>query len=55
MDNRKNIVAVGLLTAFDLERLGSSFTRAIPVEDGESFADVLEKLEAIDWPPDPGD
>jgi len=50
MDGRDDIVAVGLLSARDLERLGSSFTRVYPVENADSFADVLAKLEAIDWP-----
>jgi hypothetical protein len=51
MDDRDRIVAVGLLSARDLERLGSGFTRAYPVEDGDSFADVLAQLDAVAWPP----
>lgn len=50
MDDRNDIVAIGLFTARDLERLGSSFTRVYPVETSDGFADVLAKLEAIDWP-----
>lgn len=51
MNDRKDIVAVGLLTAQDLERLGEGFSRAYPLEGADSFADVLAKLEAIEWPP----
>ena len=51
MNDRNDIVAVGLLSARDLERLGTGFTRAYPVEDAHGFADVLAKLEAIEWPP----
>ncbi len=50
MNGRDDIVAVGLLSARDLDRLGSGFTRAYPVEDAHSFGDILAKLEAIDWP-----
>lgn len=51
MDDGNAIVAIGLLTRLDLERLGAGFARAYPVEDADGFADVLAKLEAIEWPP----
>jgi hypothetical protein len=39
------IVAVGLLTASDLERLGSNFSRAYPVEDAPRFSELLRAID----------
>lgn len=41
------IVAVGLLTARDLEVLGASFDRCFRVVDEEAFADLLARLEEV--------
>ncbi|MDO7841801.1 hypothetical protein [Sphingomonas immobilis] len=41
------IVAVGLLTQRDLDRLGSGFKRAIPVANDEMFDDLLTQLDEI--------
>jgi hypothetical protein len=41
------IVAVGLLTQHDLDRLGSGFKRAIPVADDGMFDDLLARLDKI--------
>jgi hypothetical protein len=45
--NDARIVAVGLLTQHDLDRLGSAFSRAIPVEDDGMFDDLLAQLNDI--------
>lgn len=44
-DDRR--IAVGLLTQRDLDRLGSAFDRAIPVEDDGVFDDLLSQLNHI--------
>jgi hypothetical protein len=49
MNDDKRIVAVGLLTNSDLERLGAGFDRAFPVQEGDDFADLLHQLELVDW------
>ena len=41
------IVAVGLLTQHDLDRLGSGFKRAIPVADDGMFDDLLAQLDDV--------
>jgi hypothetical protein len=46
-DNR--IVAVGLLTARDLERLGAGFERAYPVTGDHAFEDLINALDRIPW------
>ena len=46
-DNR--IVAVGLLSALDLERLGPGFERAYPVAGDHAFADLIGALDRIPW------
>jgi len=45
------IVAVGLLTQRDLDVLGNGFRRMFTVEDGDMFADLLEKLDEIEIEP----
>lgn len=42
------IVAVGLLTASDLERLGSSFNRVYPVDQAPRFGDLLQAIDEAD-------
>ena len=41
------IVAVGLLTARDLNVLGKGFARCFPLPDDASFDAVMEQLERI--------
>lgn len=41
----ERIVAVGLLTARDLEVLGSGFRRMFPVERDTSFDDLLTAID----------
>ena len=41
----ERIVAVGLLTARDLEVLGSGFRRMFPVERDTSFDDLLHAID----------
>lgn len=39
------IVAVGLLTARDLEMLGSGFRRVFPIDQGAEFQDLLHAID----------
>lgn len=48
---KDEIVAVGLLTQRDLERLGDRFRGAIPVHPDGMFDDLLAKLDQIDVEP----
>jgi hypothetical protein len=41
----ESIVAVGLLTNRDLERLGSGFKRCFPVSDDRKFEDLLRAID----------
>ncbi|UZK65854.1 hypothetical protein [Sphingomonas sp. M1-B02] len=41
-------MAVGLLSARDLERLGSGFSRCFPVADDGQFEDLLKAIDAAD-------
>jgi hypothetical protein len=45
---QEHIVAVGLLTNRDLERLGSGFKRCFPVSDDGKFEDLLRAIDAAD-------
>jgi hypothetical protein len=45
---QEHIVAVGLLTNRDLERLGSGFKRCFPVSDDQKFEDLLRAIDAAD-------
>jgi hypothetical protein len=45
---QEHIVAVGLLTNRDLERLGSGFKRCFPVSDDSKFEDLLRAIDAAD-------
>ncbi len=42
------IVAVGLLTHRDLDRLGDGFRRCFPVSDDGQFEDLLRAIDAAD-------
>lgn len=42
------IVAVGLLTEIDLNRLGDTFTRLWPVEDAPCFEELLSAIDEAD-------
>ena len=45
------IVSIGFLTQNDLDRLGKTFERHIPVPDDDIFADLLSQLDKIDAEP----
>jgi len=45
---QEHIVAVGLLTNRDLERLGSGFKRCFPVSDDRKFEDLLRAIDEAD-------
>ena len=45
---RDRVVAVGLLTARDLEVLGQGFTRLFPVDSDDVFSDLLIQLGQIE-------
>lgn len=45
---QEDIVAVGLLTGSDLERLGSGFKRCFPVSDDHMFEDLLHAIDHAD-------
>lgn len=45
------IVAIGLLTRGDLERLGDNFRGAIPVPANADFEDLLRALDRIELEP----
>lgn len=42
------IVAVGLLTHRDLDRLGDGFRRCFPVSDDGQFEELLRAIDAAD-------
>ena len=44
----ERIVAIGLLTLSDLERLGETFDRIWPVEEGTDFSDLLREIDEAD-------
>lgn len=48
---KDRIVAVGFLTAQDLDVLGQGFRRHFRVEHEDIFADLLTKLDAIEAAP----
>ncbi len=45
---RERIIAVGLLTGRDLERLGPSFARAYPIDQTTCFAELLAAIDDAD-------
>lgn len=48
MATEEPIVAVGLLTATELDRLGKTFTRFCPLDDTAAFDDLLRKIDIAD-------
>lgn len=46
MDDR--VIAIGLLTARDLDRLGTGFGRAYPIEETPCFGELLRAIDAAD-------
>jgi hypothetical protein len=45
---QEHIVAIGLLTGRDLDRLGSGFRRCFPVSDDGKFEDLLRAIDQAD-------
>ena len=45
---QERIVAVGLLTRGDVQRLGDNFKRLWPVDETPCFAGLLEAIDAAD-------
>ena len=41
----ERIVAIGLLTLNDLERLGETFDRLWPVDKGTDFSELLQAID----------
>ena len=48
MAQRERIVALGLLTQGDLDRLGVSFKRAYPIDETPCFPGLLEAIDEAD-------
>ena len=44
----ERIVAIGLLTLNDLERLGETFDRLWPVDKGTDFSELLQAIDEAD-------
>lgn len=44
----QRIIAVGLLTARDLEVLGQGFTRVYPLDEKPCFAELLRAIDEAD-------
>ena len=44
----ERVVAIGFLTASDLERLGQNFKRAFPIPDARGFEALLEAIDQAD-------
>lgn len=42
------IVAIGLLTRSDIDRLGASFSRLYPVAEAPGFGDLLAAIDEAD-------
>lgn len=42
------VVAIGLLTARDLDLLGAGFRRAYPIEDTACFEELLKAIDRAD-------
>lgn len=45
MTNDKTIIAVGLLTRTDLDRLGASFSRSYPIAETPLFDELLTAID----------
>lgn len=48
MDTRDEIVAIGLLTQNDVQRLGESFSRLFPVPRDGAFDDLIKAIDEAD-------
>ncbi|RYE79246.1 MAG: hypothetical protein EOO80_06760 [Oxalobacteraceae bacterium] len=48
MPERERIVAVGLLTQSDLDRLGAGFARDYPVTETPCFGELLTAIDEAD-------
>ena len=48
MHQNERIVAVGLLTARDLRRLGADFIRVYPVDETPCFGELLAAIDRAD-------
>ncbi len=48
MSHRETIIAVGLLTQADVERLGSGFKRIYKVDETPCFGDLLRAIDDAD-------
>jgi len=44
----ERIVAIGLLTSGDVERLGATFTRLWPVDQTTDYSDLLRAIDEAD-------
>ena len=41
----ERVIAIGLLTLSDVERLGATFTRLWPIDEGTDFSDLLRAID----------
>jgi hypothetical protein len=41
----ERVIAIGLLTLSDLERLGATFSRLWPLDENTDFADLLRAID----------
>lgn len=48
MSARKPIIAVGLLTQDDIDRLGADFNRVFPLEEAGEFQGLLDAIDRAD-------
>ena len=48
MDTRDDIVAIGLLTQTDIQRLGDSFSRLFPLPRDGAFEDLIKAIDEAD-------
>jgi hypothetical protein len=48
MPESSQIVAIGLLTQYELELLGQGFDRAFPINDELVFEDLLRAIDEAD-------
>lgn len=51
MNGLEPIVAIGLLTARDLERLGNTFDRAYQIPPDKSLDELMDVLHDVEWLP----
>ena len=48
MDTREDIVAIGLLTQDDIQRLGQNFSRLFPLPRDGAFDDLIKAIDEAD-------